>query len=347
MGLRAELLRISMRIVSQRGLWRGLITWALAGVLLLATVWAVSALLIDVRITWLRLPLAGLYLIAVIAVLMRTRSLRRKLVFIAGAFLLVLGWWWQLKPSNSRDWQPDVAVLPFAEVAGQRITIHNIRNCDYRTATDYTVRHYDQTFDLEQLHSVDLYMVYWGSPAMAHMMVSFGFAGDAYLCFSIETRKEKGEGYSAIKGLFRQFELTCVVADERDLVRLRTNYRAGEEAYLFRLQATPAQAGELFLDYVRQINALYHQPQWYQAVTANCSTSIRSQRAAQERVPWDWRMLANGYADTLLYQRGDFVTNIPLTELKARGHINQRARAADQSADFSRQIRQGVPGIEP
>jgi len=175
--------------------------------------------------------------------------------------------------------------------------------------------------------------------------VSFGFEGGEQLCFSIETRKEKGEGYSAVKGLFRQFELIYVAADERDVVRLRTNYRQGEEAYLFRLQATPAQVRELFLGYIRRLNNLVQRPEWYSAVTQNCTTGIRMQRTAAERAPWDWRMLANGHGDELLYERGVIPTNLPLAELKRQVHINARAREAGNEADFSSRIRQGLPGL--
>lgn len=310
------------------------------------TVWAVAALYFDVRVAWLRAPLAVGYLLVVLAVWIRLKGRWRKMALTAGGFILVLGWWLTLRPSNDRDWQSDLAVLAHAEIEGNRVTIHNIRNCDYRTETDFDVRHYDKVFDLEKIRSADLFMVYWGSPNMAHTMVSFGFEGGDYVCFSIETRKEKGEGYSAVKGLFRQFELIYIVADERDVVRLRTNYRQGEDAYLFRLNATPAQVRQFFLDYLRQLNSLWKQPRWYNAVRHNCTTSIRMQRAAADRAPWDWRMLVNGYGDELLYERGTIPTNLPLAELKARGHINARARAADKAADFSRRIRQGVPGTE-
>ena len=208
------------------------------------------------------------------------------------------------------------------------------------------MRHYDKTFDLDKIRTAELYMVYWGSPHMAHTMVSFGFEGGDYLCFSIETRKAKGEGYSAVKGLFRQFELVYIAADERDVVRLRTNYRQGEEAYLFRLAGSPAQVRPFFLKYVGRMNSLKQRPEWYSAVTHNCTTSIRTQRAAADRAPWDWRMLANGHGDELLYERGMIPTNLPLAELKERCHVNARARAADKDADFSRLIRHGVPGTD-
>jgi hypothetical protein len=319
---------------------------ALGFVLLLLTVWSAAALYFDVRVVWLRVPLTGAYLLAVLAVWIRVKNRWLKPALTGGGFVLVLGWWLTLVPSNDRDWQRDVAVLAYADINGNKVTVRNIRNCDYRTETDFDVRHYDQTFDLDQLRTADMFMVYWGSPHMAHTMVSFGFEGGEQLCFSIETRKENGEGYSAVKGLFRQFELVYVAADERDVLRLRTNFRQSEEVYLFRLNASPAQAREFFLAYLRRMNRLREQPEWYSAVTHNCTTSIRMQRAAADRAPWDWRMLANGHGDELLYERGMIATNLPLPELKRRAHIKARAQAANAALDFSQQIRQGVPGTE-
>jgi hypothetical protein len=315
--------------------------WFILGV---ATLWAAAALGIDVRIPWLRLPLALIYGLGILAVWIWVRR-PWKMVVTAAGFLIVLFWWFSLQPSNDRDWQPDLAVLPYADINGNQIVIHNIRNCDYRTETDFTVQHYDQTFSLDQLRTVDLYLVTWGSPDIAHTMVSFGFTNGDYVCFSIETRKEKGEDYSAAKGLFRQFELTYIIADERDVVRLRTNYRKGEEACLYRLQVTPEQGRKLLLDYLRRANELHEHAAWYNALTDNCTIGIRTQRDAADRAPWDWRMLLNGHLDELLYERGTIVTNLPFAELKKTSNINQRAKAADQAADFSRQIREGLPGF--
>src|SRR5208283_407677 len=326
-----------------RGLRRmtAALLWAL---LVPLTLWSVAALYFDVRISWLRLPLAAIYGLGMLAVWVRVRRPWKALI-TAGGFLLVLGWWLDLKPSNDRDWQPDLAVLPYADIAGNQVTIHNIRNCDYRSETDFDVHHYDRTFNLDALRTVDLYLVTWGSPNIAHTMVSFGFTNGDYVCFSIETRKEKGEDYSAVKGLFRQFELTYIVADERDLVRLRTNYRQGEEACLYRLQVTPEQGRKLFLDYLRRVNELHEHAEWYNALTDNCTTAIRTQRAASDRAPWDWRMLVNGHLDEMLYERGAIVTNLPFAELKKTSNINPQARAADRAADFSQQIRKGLPGF--
>ena len=315
--------------------------WCVSGV---ATLWAAAALYFDVRVTGLRLPLAAIYGLGMLAVWIFVRR-PWKMVVTGVGFVVVVTWWFSLQPSNNRDWLPDVAALPYADIAGNQANIHNIRNCDYRTETDFDVHYYDKTFDLDKLRSVDLYLVTWGSPHIAHTMVSFGFEGGDYVCFSIETRKEKGEDYSAVKGLFRQFELTYIVADERDLVRLRTNYRPGEEAFLYRLQVTPEQGRELFRDYLRRANELHQRAEWYNALTDNCTTAIRTQRAAADRAPWDWRMLLNGHLDELLYERGTIATNLPFAELKQRSHINARAKAADKAEDFSQQIRSGLPGF--
>jgi hypothetical protein len=311
---------------------------------LLLTLWATAALYFDVRWTWLRLPLAVIFTVAILAVWVVFWK-RPTLACVAnlGGFLVVLAWWLTLRPSNSRDWLPDLAVLPFADIAGNTITVHNIRNCDYRTETDFDVRYYDKTFDLDKLRRVDFYLVYWGSPHMAHTMATFGFENGDYVCFSIECRKEKGEGYSAVKGLFRQFELIYVVADERDLVRLRTNYRQGEEAYLYRAAMTPEQARTFFLAYIHRVNQLQSRPEWYNAIVDNCTTAIRAQRATQDRAPWNWRMLVNGHLDELLYERGMIATNLPFTELKQRCHINSRAKAADKDPEFPKLIRQDLP----
>jgi len=315
--------------------------WIVLGV---ATLWAAAALYFDVRVAWLQLPLAAIYGLGMLAVWILVRR-PWKLVVTAAGFGVVLAWWLSLEPSNNRDWLPDVAELPYAEITGNEVAIHNLRSCDYRTETDFDVRYYDQVFGLDQLRTVDLYLVTWGSPHIAHTMVSFGFTNGDHVCFSIETRKEKGEDYSAVKGLFRQFEITYIVADERDLVRLRTNYRQGEEVCLYRMQMTPEQRRKLFLDYLRRVNELHERAEWYNAITDNCTTAIRTQRAAADRASWNWRMLLNGHLDELLYERGAIVTNLPFAELKKISNINAQAKTADQSADFSQQIRKGLPGF--
>jgi hypothetical protein len=259
----------------------------------------------------------------------------------------VFTWWLTLSPTNDSDWQPDVAKEAWADIQGDEVTLHNVRNCDYRTQTDYTPHWETRTVRLSQITGIDLAIDYWGSPWIAHPIASFQFADAPPLCFSIEIRKKLGQTYSTIGGLYRQFELIYIVADERDVIRVRTNYR-NEDIYLYRLTVSPAQARERFLEYIHSLNALRNKPRWYNAITTNCTTSIRTQHPANERVPWDWRILLNGKGDELLYERHVIVTSgLPFAELKTRSLIDTRARAANDSPDFSKLIREGLPFAVP
>jgi hypothetical protein len=309
-------------------------------------VWGVLALSYSDLRPGLRPIAATLLPIAGLALLVFVKPRRRGLLLFLAAFALLVVWWLRIPASNDRDWQPDVALLPHAQINGPQVTIHNIRNCVYRSETDYDVRYYDKTFDLNKLNTADLYVVYWGSPMIAHTMLSFGFDGRDYVCISIETRKEKGEGYSTVKGFFRQYELVYVVADERDLVRLRTNYR-GEDVYLYRLRVDPEVIRNVFLDYLREINSLTQRPEWYNALTTNCTTSIRGHAKPYARRRWpSWKIIINGYVDELAYDNGAIDHGLPFAEMKARSRINERAIKADKDPAFSKRIRQGLPGFD-
>jgi hypothetical protein len=254
--------------------------------------------------------------------------------------------WNGVRPSNDRDWQTDVAVLPFATFDGDLVTIHNIRNFDYRTETDYTPRYYDKTYDLRKLDSADLIAVYWMGDAIAHVMVSFGFAGRDFVAVSIETRKERGEAYDTVKGFFRQYELTYIVGDERDLIRLRTNYRKDppEDAYLYRTNAPPENVRRVFLSYFEKVNELKDRPGFYNTLTTNCTTNVLMHtRVNPGKHTYSWKILLSGYAPLYAYELGRLDTSLPFDELKRRSHINAAAQAADQAADFSQQIRAGLP----
>lgn len=271
----------------------------------------------------------------------------RTLAGYLALFALLMVWWRGIEPSNERDWQADVAVLPYAEIDGDVVTVHNIRNFDYRSETDYTPAYYDKRFDLRKLEGADLVAVYWMGPAVAHIFVSFAFAGGDHLAISIETRKEKGESYSTLKGFFRQYELYYVVADERDVIRLRTNYRNDppEDVYIYRAQGPLENVRRVFLEYMSKINALQTHPEFYNTLTTNCTTAIWHHTLVNpEHLPFSWKILASGYVPEYAYEAGRLDTSLPFSELKRRAHINARAKAADGAADFSRLIRE-VPEI--
>ena len=328
--------------------WAGRALLGLACIVLLA--WMALAIYFDLAprgISWLPAGLAIAVPVGALAALVLVRPRRWAVVGIAVAFVMVLVAWLAIPPSNTRDWQPDVATLPYAEIRGDRVTVHNVRNADYRSETDYTVRLEDRELDLSRLRSLDLFLVYWGSPLIAHTIMSWGFEGDQYLAVSIETRMERGEQYSALRGFFRQYELTFVVADERDVVRLRTNFR-GEDVYVYQLDVPPADARVLLLKYLRAVNDLREHPQWYNALTDNCTTAIRRLAGADSRRSWwSWRLFLNGHLDELAYDIGAIDRSLPFPVLKAKSRVNDRAKAANADPQFSARIREGLPRMSP
>jgi hypothetical protein len=323
------------------GRWVGGLLFAIVG--LIAAAWAFGAVWFDGPFRAGNKIAAELLAIAFVVVLLFVRPFGRKLGIFVVLFAGVLIWWLSIKPTQDRDWQPDVAQKAWADIQGDEVTLHNVRNCDYRTETDYTPHWETRTVRISQITGIDLAVGYWGSPWIAHPIASFQFADAPPLCFSIETRKKVGQTYSTIGGLYRQFELIYVVADERDAIRVRTNYRK-EDIYLYRTTISPAHARERFLEYIHSLDTLRNKPRWYNAITTNCTTSIRTQHPPDERMPWDWRILVNGKGDELMYERHLIVTGgLPFGELKARSLINARAKAAGASPDFSQLIRVGLP----
>jgi len=329
-------------------LWRRVATLAGRGFALLLTLaltpWAAAALYFDLLPgTSLRTLGASSYGLAMVGALLTFRGRGKAIAICLAGFALVLAWWLTLKPSNDRAWQPDVAQTAWAETDGDHVTIHKVRNCDYRTEGDYTPHWETRSYDLAQIRGMDIFLTYWGSPWIAHPIVSFQFGDNDYIAMSIETRKEVGEQYSAIRGFFRYYELIYTVSDERDVVRLRTNYRKGEETYLFHTRATPEHARATLLNYLKKINRIRNRPEWYNALTNNCTTNIAT-LAGEPQL--DWRVLLNGRADQMLFERGDLATgNLPFAQLKQQAHINAAARAANDAPDFSRRIREGRAGF--
>jgi len=318
------------------------------------TGWGVLALYYsDLESAGVRTALAaafGLFGLAALVGFTLQRWRRRAVVGFLVAFVLLVAWWSRIEPSNDRDWKPEVAVSPYATIDGNLITVHNVRNFDYRTETDFTPRYYDRTYDLRQLDSVALIASYWAGPAIAHIFLSFGFAGRDYLAISIERRDERGEDYSTIRGLFKQYELFYNVSDERDVIRVRTNYRKDppEDVYLYRSHGPLENGRRLFLEYMHKINALRERPEFYNTLTTNCTTTIwLNTRVNPRHVPLSWKILLSGYVPEYLYEMGRLDTSLPFDELKQRSRINARARAADKGSDFSQRIRQGLPGMGP
>ena len=286
--------------------------------------------------------LSVLWAVLAFAILLFVRPFGRRALAFALLTTALFTWWSTIRPSNDRQWQPDVARLPYAELHGDELTIHNVRNFDYRSETDFSERWETRTYDLAKLDRFDFFMSYWGSPAIAHTIMSWAFTDGQHLAISIETRKAVGQTYSAIAGFFRQYELYYLAADERDVIRVRTNYR-GEDVYLYPLRTPRERMRRALLEYTESMNRLAMVPEFYNAGTGNCTTTIRTNMEHMGvSMPFDWRFLLNGYLNDLLYEKNVIDTSRPLKVVKASSLIDARAKAGDEAPDFSNRIREGI-----
>ncbi len=256
-----------------------------------------------------------------------------------------------LLPSNFRDWSPEFGTLPTAEFDGDRVVVRNVRNSQYVTETDFVLEYETREYELSRLQTVDFFVVpFQGAEFIAHTMLSFGFDDGRYLAVSAEVRTEKGETYSALGGLSRQLELTYVVADERDLVRLRTHHRDAD-VYLYRTTAPPEKARELFVDVMRRVNQLAEKPEFYDTIRNNCTTNIveHVNRIAPRRVPFSIGVLLPGYSDRDAYELGLLDRSLPFDQLRARSRINDLSDLYYDHPEFSQRIRRRLeePGLVP
>jgi len=270
---------------------------------------------------------------------------QRRVVPLFGVLVLsLLVWYTNITPSNTREWQKNVALLAYSTQNKNLITMHNIRNFTYKSEQDYEAAYYDKTFDLEKIVGVDLVSVYWMGPSIAHIFLSFSFAGDEHLAISIETRMEEGESYSTLAGFFRKYELYYVVANERDVIGLRTNYRNNpvEDVYLYKTSGTKQEAKALFIAYVKRINALKKAPEFYNSLLTNCTTDIwKSTHSYLKDLPFSWKIIASGYVPEYLYENKRLATEgVSFLELQKKSYVNERAKKVLLDGDFSKAIRE-------
>jgi len=325
-----------------------LLTTGVAAVML-TTLWGVLALVYMYRrrsraATLVALLFGALGAITVGALLTGTRPLAMLAAF-GVAFTGVCAAFARVRASNERDWKQPVALLPYASISGDLVTVRHIRNFAYRTSDDYTVAYYDRTFDLRQLATLDLIASYWMGRAVAHVFLSFGFGAQGQLAISIERRDERGADYSTLRGLFKNYELIYVVADERDVIRLRTNIRTdpAEDVYLYQVRTGTEDIRRLFLEYLREINALRERPAFYNTLTANCTANVwLHARVIGERLPYSWKILLSGFVPEYLYERGALDDSLPFARLHDLSRVNDIARGLPADADFSRRLRVGL-----
>ncbi len=309
--------------------------------------WATLALYFS-NLPWptLRLVLAVLFLAFGIWALWLTRRPRMGWAF-AASFLGVAVWWSFILPSHDRPWRPEVAVMPRAFIDGDRVRITGVRNFEFRTRDDFTVRHEEREVSISHLVALDFYLSFWREGAVGHTFVSFVFDNAPPLSVSIETRPEVGEGFAPVASLFKQFELIYLVGEEHDLVGSRASHR-GEEVFLYRIQTPPESVRALFRIYLDRINQLADRPEFYHLLSNSCTINIvRHANAAGRTGRIELRHLLNGFVDGYLYATGRLDTSLPFEELRRRSRITAAAQAAEGSPDFSERIRESLPGMQP
>jgi hypothetical protein len=267
------------------------------------------------------------------------------------AYLVPLGalalYFASIEPRNDRDWSFEMTQLMTYERQGDEIVVHNVRNFDWTGPMEAHERWEERRYDLSKLKTVDVLSLYFMGSTIAHTYFSFVWEGGEALSLSVEIRKEKGESYSEIGGFFKAYELSILAGDERDFYGWRVHYPK-EDIQLFHTRATPEEARTLLLKLLDAANKLAKQPTFYNTLTDNCTTEtwmLTESMGADH--PIDTRMLLSGYLPDMLYDLKLIDTSHPLAELREKGHILPRAKAALAQGltggGFSQALREGVP----
>jgi hypothetical protein len=320
--------------------------WLLvAVVVLLLGAWATLAIRWSNLPAPLRVPAAAAFALASLAAFLFLKRRRRTLAGFLVAWTGILVWWLCIPASNERDWRPELAQVTRAQITGDRVTLRGLRDCDYRTESDFDARWIDRSYDLRDLEGVDFVVSNWGVPDVSHTMLSFGFAGGEQVVLSIETRRERGESQGAIEALFKQYELIYVLGTERDLLRLRTGIREPhEQVWVFPTTLDRDWSRRLFVEVVTRADELAAHPRWYNFLAENCTTGILPLlNATGRKRRFDARLLLNGRVDELAWERGFIRNDVPLAELRRIHLANQYVGPTTAPDDYSRAIRPWKP----
>ncbi|MEP2776633.1 MAG: DUF4105 domain-containing protein [Luteolibacter sp.] len=290
-------------------------------------------------------PLAAIvWFAALIVISFRLTRAKPRRIALSLLLLIPLVGYAFMRPSHQRDWKPTFEKLPYAEISEDTVTIHNYRSFDYSGDETPLPAWETRRFDQHNLKGMDFFMTRWSSDFAGHPIFSFDFGDQGHCAFTIEAKLEKNEIYSLAAGLYRRYEIAYIACDESDAVRVRTNFREGENVYLYRTIATPEQARARFLEFIASMNDIREKPRFYNVVSSNCTTAVRSQMSGG--FPWDWRVIVNGKLDELLYERGMLeTTGLPFPELKERALINPKVAKRPQKEGFSERIRTGTPAF--
>lgn len=283
----------------------------------------------------------GLLVILTLWGICRPKGRMRSLVVFVFGVIIMVTWWASFTPKLDRDWAPELAQSLTGEIDGNKVTLHNVRNFNWRTSTDFDVRWESREYDLDQLDSIDMILSYWGDDAIAHTLLSFGFLNGDHAVFSVEIRRENNEEFSTIGGFFKKYELAILVADENDIVRLRTNVRDPlEDVYLYPITTTKEHRIALFQGLIGKANDLAKKPRFYHTIMANCTTVIYSLiRQYRDDIDLDIRIIQSGYLPDYMAERGVLNWSKPYGDIRARAAISAKGQGIEAGQDYSVVIR--------
>lgn len=267
------------------------------------------------------------------------------LVFLAVAVVIGIGvivFLIVTNPSLTRNWSPDQAVMPSIHfLDDEKVRINNIRDIHYRSTRDYDLEFYDRTIDLNDVETAWLAISPFAAFGAAHAFVSFGFKDGTYLSISIEIRRKKGKRFTPVKAFMRQFEMMYVIADESDVIKVRTN-RIKYTVRLYPIQAEKARIKAVFLDMLHRADKLGVEPEFYNTLWNNCTTNIikHTRRFSDKPIPfWDLRYLFPENLDKIAYKLNMIDTHLSYEKAREHFDITEIAQAADDDEDFSKAIR--------
>lgn len=285
--------------------------------------------------------------LGVVAALFRFRRQRDWMCIV---FVACLPAYWAMTahtPSNDRPWADDHARLAAVRFDGQDVRIENFRHCEYRSELDYDTNYRDFDFKLNELKRVWFGVArFTAVEGLAHTFLSFEVeqsTGSKFFSVSVEIRREQGESFSPLKGLYRQYEIIYVVSDDRDAIGSRTVHRPNDRVYLYLVNATPPYVQALFRDIARRMQRLEAHPEFYHSLFNNCTNNIAAH--TDELTPDSVRLteptiFIPGYSDRFAFSRG--LIGSPgqsFAELRAASRIDEIARRVGIRKDFANLIR--------
>ena len=244
-------------------------------------------------------------------------------------------------PRLDRNWTADQQTLPEIHFDNNLVAIKNIRNISYRSIDEYDVSFYDKKIKLDDIKSAWYLVEPFGRFGAAHTLASFGFEDGSYIAISAEIRKEAGESFSPLKGILRNYELTYVIADESDVIKLRTNHRK-DEVRLYPIKADKEKIQSVFIDMLKHAQKLAEKPEFYNTITNNCTTNLvrHVRKFSDKNIPWyDLRYLMPEHSDEVAYHAGILDTDLPMDEARQLFSITEKAQHCTDQEDFSACIR--------